>query len=143
METMPESTTPKARPEPSEMEKQTQALAQNLIKGTITQEEKGVATKMLQTLLASTLVNGISNIQGLSGILSGVTGQIALEFQERLIEEMEAGMSAETAWDFLEKMLNKQIQILDLQRKVVQGKELFPEANMNDEDKASWSILYL
>lgn len=110
------------------------SLSQKLMDGTATEEEKGTALKLLQTSLSVTMATGVSSLYNQINSLNGTMERLFTRMEAALQDQIEL-MSAEDCYDFIQKIQSKQIQVLDLYRKIVQGKELFATSALTEEEK--------
>lgn len=109
-------------------------LAEQLVSGTATESEQGVALKALQTALASSLVTGLRSLGENINNFNTVYNQI----YQRCIEQFEIQrdtMDFDKSLNLLIKLQSQQYDIIDLYRKVVQGKELFPSDSLSEDDR--------
>lgn len=115
-------------------------IVQSVVDGIATEREQGLALRALQTSLAFHLVKDLDklskNVTALNDVLQSALEKFTCQF------EAESGtMSSKDLLEIVEKIQNKQLQVMDLYRKVVQGRELFPDETMSDEEKTLKKLL--
>lgn len=127
--------------ESTELQVNTQALAEALASGVQTSEQAIHINRLVKTVLSLDLVQ---NQRSLIGSIQPVL-ELQARVKEKIIAMLDAeidGMDLETAWKYFEKMTSLTMSILDLQRKIVQGKELFnPADNLASEERSMLQLL--
>jgi len=111
-----------------------------VLEGQSTTEQVGIFNRLLNTALAQDLVQGQ---QALIRTLSGfeeVSQKLQNAIDQKLQVEVET-MELKELFEYYEKIQSYALRVLDLQRKIVQGKDLFPSDILSEEEKAFLSIL--
>ena len=118
----------------------TQAMVQQLQAGTLDESSKGVLLRTLQISMSSSIINNLKVLD------ESVTGLRAFgdKIMQKLLEKIEVAMETadlEELIKYTDFIINKQMQILDLQRKIHQGKELFPIDTFSEDEKQILKLL--
>lgn len=109
-------------------------LAKSIVAGTATEQDQGVALKALQNAMASSLISGLRTLDNTVVRLIGVSERLFDQLNTRMEVDVQ-NMQMNEVLRWIQTIQNNQIQILDLYRKVVQGRELFPSDTFSDEEK--------
>lgn len=118
----------------------TQSLVAQVLQGTLDESSMGTVLKTLQISMAASL---ISNQNKASKVMEAATSRIEkllTQFDKKLDTEMEF-LELEDQWKWIAKMHNMQITVLDLQRKIIQGKPLFSTEVLSEEEKMVVKLL--
>lgn len=109
-------------------------LVEQVVEGTATETETGVALKALRNQLSVQLIKSLSqsyqSITAFNDLLSDAIQKV----NQHYLESSEV-MEMETLMKYVDDITSKQIQLMELYRKVVQGKELFDAGTLSDDEK--------
>ena len=124
-----------------EVEKAT-TLAEIVLAGQATEQQQGMLARLIQTALASDLATGQRKL--LTSTIDSVTelqAKIKARFETQLEVELDS-LDCETALKYMKDLTTMAVQVLDLQRKIVQSpKNLFSDQVISDEERAFAAIL--
>ncbi len=109
-------------------------LSEKVLAGTATESERGLALRNLQTNLAITLTTGLGRSLALVERLNQSIESVVAKFEEKLRDEINI-MPATDLLSIVERIQSKQVAVLDLYRKIVQGKDLFPQETLSEEER--------
>ena len=113
-----------------------QALTKVVELGIQSQEQAIALNRLVQTVLAVDLVKGSRSLISSIDPLMEMYQKVFSKFQENLYEEVES-MGPEDCLKYLDALHSAALRIVDLQRKIVQGKELFSTADLLTEEEKS------
>lgn len=120
--------------------KEVEALVAVVMQGLSTSEQVGILNKTIQTSLAHELCVGqsllIERLNSFNEFFDSIQKKLLV-----LLQSEEENMDLDTAMKLMEKLFNMRMSLLDLQRKIVQGKDLFPADIYSEEERAFVSIL--
>lgn len=108
-------------------------LARQIELGQASIEEKGVALKALQASMAVSLYGGLNRALESTMKSTACLDELVNKFKDKLEYEIE-GMSPKDILEMIDRVQSSQLRILDLQRKIVQGKELIPQPSLSEEE---------
>lgn len=116
-------------------------LAQLIVSGQASEADKGLVLRTLQIGMASHFAAQIGQMH--SVITSGMQlyKDLEVKYQEQLAEQLEVGMSLEEIRDERNAMEERILTMLEIERKVIQGKSLFPEDTLSEDDRKVLRIL--
>lgn len=118
------------------MSQTTNEIAELISAGIATEEQQGVALKALKVGMAYTLTTGMGTILKDLNALSELSNRAINKINERLNLEIESdSISRKELMQFVDTIQQRQIQIMDLHRKIIQGKTLFEEDILSEEEK--------
>lgn len=116
-------------------------LAQLIVAGQASEADKGLVLRTLQIGMASHFAAQIGKMHAVITSGLGVYAQLEEKYQEQLAEQLEVGMSLEEIREERNSMEERMLTMLEIERKVVQGKALFPEDTLSDDDRKVLRIL--
>jgi len=110
-------------------------LVSTIMDGTITEDSLGTALKAMQINMAAALVvnqnKAVAMVEGMHSHYQ----KLQKRFDELIINEISTMTDAESVFEWIEKIHNMQLRTLEVQRKIVQGKELFNTTVLTPEEK--------
>lgn len=109
-------------------------MANAIVNGTATEQEQGIALRALQTNLAAQMVSGLNGICKSLSNLDNLLNHAYMKLHDRYEVDL-ANMDSTHLLNIIDSIQSKQLQVLDLYRKVVQGKNLFPEETISEEER--------
>lgn len=125
-----------------EKSKELQAMVSSIMDGNATVEELGVAVKALQTKMSVALISGVDSVLKSLQESTKVLDSAVSKFNEKIKIDVETDLlETKDLLEIIERMQNQQLKVLDLQRKIVQGKELIPQPSLSDEEKQVITLL--
>lgn len=125
-----------------EKSKELQAMVSSIMDGNATVEELGVAVKALQTKMSVALISGVDSVLKSLNESTKVLDTAVSKFNEKIKIDVETDLlETKELLEIIERMQNQQLKVLDLQRKIVQGKELIPQPSLSDEEKQVITLL--
>ena len=108
--------------------------------GVSVESDTGSALRSIKLALSSSMVSGIDNLYTQINSLQQSSDRLIRRINQ-LLEETVDVISLEDASKLMDTIQTKQIQILDLYRKVIQTKELFPSDTLSEEEKQVLRLL--
>lgn len=122
--------------------KELQAMVSSIMDGNATVEELGVAVKALQTKMSVALISGVDSVLKSLQDSTQVLDFVVSKFNEKIKVDVETDLlETKELLEIIERVQNQQLKVLDLQRKIVQGKELIPQPSLSDEEKQVITLL--
>ena len=109
-------------------------VSKKVLEGTATEAERGMVLRNIQTGLAGNLVAGLSDAMATINSFNAHLDRCINQLTLRLESDVQI-MDATQLIDIITKIQTRQLATLDLYRKVVQGKDLFPVETLSDEEK--------
>ena len=119
-----------------------QKLIEVVSAGVATEEQIGTLCRTLQINLSTNLITAMSqSLQGINKLAS-----IRDRVLDRVLELTDdplyiQNLSVNEGLSLIEFIQSSEVKLLDLQRKIVQGKELFPEMVMSEDEKKVIKLL--
>lgn len=110
-------------------------MVASILDGTVTEETLGLALKSLQINMAASLVMGQGKASEVANRLQKQTEKLLDRFDTLFDAEISKITEAEVALDMIERVHRIQLNTLEVQRKIVQGKDLFTTNIMSAEEK--------
>lgn len=111
-------------------------LAGLILTGQSTVSELGTACKSMQTGMAVSMLAGLNEITKAISKSTHLLDIVNSKIQTKIAAELEADLiETDDLISISERLVRTQISLIDLQRKIVQGKELIPETTLSDEEK--------
>lgn len=108
-------------------------LVEALESGIATSEQKGTAVKALQVKLATTLSNStlvvLDKLQSITDLLDSVIAQLRVRMVNLDTWDLKEVISV------IDLIESKQLQALDLLRKITQGRPLFSDEILSEDEK--------
>lgn len=122
------------------MKSDVEQLAQSIIDGTATEEQQGTAVKVMQTSMSANLLIGMKSLANNIARFNDLYERLFQRFSETLESQIDI-LPPETLYKYLSDLQSKQLLILDLYRKTVQGKDLFSSEILSDDEKKVIKLL--
>lgn len=112
------------------------ALAKMITDGDADIQERGSALRMMKTGMAVKLTAGLDSMLNQLTEQSKLLNTCIGKYNEMIMSAIEADtVSIEELRDFIDSTQSKQVQILELYRRVLQGKDLFDSQTFSDDEK--------
>jgi len=119
-----------------------QSIIDAVLSGTATEEQTGMIARQVQIGMSATLVQGMQSVYDLIQTSGNMLRTVQARFQEKLQVELDADtVSLNDMAKMIDVLQKNQITVLDLYRKVTQGKELFSQSMLSEEEKAVVKLL--
>jgi len=117
-----------------------ESLVNSVLKGTVDESTLGTFLKTLQVSMGANLLR---NQETLVSAVESLNSQIEklLSRYTQLMEFEVDNLTSEGAWEKIESIMGLQIKVVDLQRKIVQGKPLFNSDVLSDEERMVVKLL--
>lgn len=109
-------------------------LASIITDGIATEKEQGVALKAIRTAMSVSMAEGLKGIMAPSNRLA-VLADSAIDLLEARWQAESSDMSVKSLMRFIESIQSKQIQILDLYRKTIQGHDIISGDTLSEDEK--------
>lgn len=122
------------------MKSDVEQLAQSIIDGTATEEQQGTAVKVMQTSMSANLLIGMKSLANNIARFNDLYERLFQRFSETLESQIDI-LPPETLYKYLSDLQSKQLLILDLYRKTVQGKDLFSSEILSEDEKKVIKLL--
>lgn len=113
----------------------TTSVVRSIMDGSISEETLGTALKSLQIQMAATLISSQGKAIALVDGVSIYADKLKAKFDEVFAGEIDRMTGADELMGWLERINNMQLKTLEVQRKIIQGKELFSTTVMSAEEK--------
>ena len=117
-----------------------QELAALIETGQATEAQKGMALRAVQVAIAA---NMTGNLSVLSATLQGAVGlyvDMERRYQQLLSEEVH-NMSRQELAQEVNRFERRMMRLIDMQRQIIQGKTIFPDNSLSDDDKKVMQLL--
>lgn len=118
-------------------------LSRKLQQGLATKEERGVVLKTINTQLAVDLVSSMDGVRDSIERLKKLKNKVTNKFIEKAELALECDdMSIDDLQTMLNNIMDNEMKVVDLYRKVLQGNRmLFEEDSLSEEDKIILRVL--
>lgn len=117
-------------------EEDVERTADLIAKGVADEQQKGMALRNIKTGMSVKLSIGLDNLLGQLTRQSALLSKAIEKHNEMLEQSIDADTcSIEDLRDFIDSMQSKQLKILDLYRTTIQGKDLFDNQALSDDEK--------
>lgn len=110
------------------------ALVEQVVEGTATESEVGVALKTLRNSMSVNLIKSLSQSYESISVFNEVLQDAIVKFSDHYNESAEV-LEMETLLKYIDVITSKQIALAELIRKTVQGRELFDSSTMSDDER--------
>lgn len=113
-----------------------EALARLIMSGRASEQEKGLVLRTIQVGMATNMVAGLNELH--SNVVQAMNLYQALdsEYNRQLREQLEQGALTKEEIRIERDALEKRVHaILNLERQIVQGKNIFPEDSLSEDDR--------
>lgn len=109
-------------------------LVEQVVEGTATESEVGVALKSLRNQMSVNLIKSLSQSYESISAFNEVLQDAIVKFSDHYTESAEV-LEMETLLKYIDVITSKQIALAELIRKTVQGRELFDSTTMSDDER--------
>lgn len=117
-------------------------LAKAIIEGTATEEQRGIALQCIQITLATAMVSGVKQVTAPIDSLRNLQERLADYVSQQMIVKIDdQSMAPEKALEHLIEISDMQVKILELERKIIQGRDLMPSGLLSDDEKLVMKLL--
>ena len=124
------------------LKKNTDAVVSKVVNGTADAAKLKEVSRTLQFGLSSTLVSGIQDLYQNLDSISGIAGKFVKYFNDKIEAELSnKTLSFQEAFNYIKETYDLRIKVIDLYRKIAQGKELFPSDSLSDDVKMVVELL--
>lgn len=116
------------------------SIVKSVLEGTATEEQQGIIARQVQINLSATLVSGMQTLYSTIIESTQTLNAAQAKLAQRLETEADV-MSIDKLASVVDNMQSQQLKILDLYRRIVNGKELFPQGVLSEEEKQVVKLL--
>lgn len=102
--------------------------------GVATEEQLGIVLKQMQISISTKLLAQLKQQESLMSNVSSMLQRLYDRLDMIISTDLEM-MNVETVMDLIEKLTRLSNNYLELQRRIVQGKELFSSDTLSDDEK--------
>lgn len=111
-----------------------ETLAKRVSEGIATEQEIGVVLKQLQISLATSMLQELQEYNKSLDALKEIRMRLIDRLETIIITDIDL-MDVDTVTNLLKETSNMQMDNLDFQRKLIQGKSIFDFNTLSDEEK--------
>ena len=111
-----------------------ETLAKRVSEGIATEQEIGVVLKQLQISLATSMLQELQEYNKSLDALKEIRMRLIDRLETIIITDIDL-MDVDTVTNLLKETSNMQMDNLDFQRKLIQGKSIFDFSTLSDEEK--------
>lgn len=111
-----------------------ETLAKRVSEGIATEQEIGVALKQLQISLATSMLQELQDYNKSLDALKEIRMRLIDRLETIIITDIDL-MDVDTVTNLLKETSDMQMNNLDFQRKLIQGKSIFDFSTLSDEEK--------
>lgn len=111
-----------------------ETLAKRVSEGIATEQEIGVVLKQLQISLATSMLQELQEYNKSLDALKEIRMRLIDRLETIIITDIDL-MDIDTVTNLLKETSNMQMDNLDFQRKLIQGKSIFDFSTLSDEEK--------
>lgn len=113
-----------------------EALAHLIMSGRASEQEKGLVLRTIQVGMATNMVAGLNELHSNVAQAMNLYQALDLEYNRQLREQLEQGALTKEEIRIERDALEKRVHaILNLERQIVQGKNIFPEDSLSEDDR--------
>lgn len=113
-----------------------EALARLIMSGRASEQEKGLVLRTIQVGMATNMVAGLNELHSNVAQAMGLYQALDAEYMRRLQEQLESQSLTKEEIRIERDALEKRMHaILNLERQIVQGKNIFPEDSLSEDDR--------
>lgn len=124
------------------LRKNTEKIVSQVVSGTANDKKLNDVSRALQFGLSSTLVSGIQKLYTNLDSISNIASKFVKYFNEQIEANLNnKTVSYQEAFGYIKDTYDLHIKVIDLYRKIAQGKELFPSNSLSDEEKMVVTLL--
>lgn len=123
-------------------EKTVEELSALVMSGQSSEQERGMFLRAIQVGMSSNLVSQLNALHGIMSKAMSLYSALDEQFLNMLQEELNEGVLTKDEIRLERNALENRIKsVLTLERQVLQGKSLFPEDALSEDDKKVLRIL--
>lgn len=123
-------------------EKTVEELSALVMSGQSSEQERGMFLRAIQVGMSSNLVSQLNALHGVVSKAMSLYAALDEQFLNMLQEELNEGVLTKDEIRLERNALENRIKsVLTLERQVLQGKPLFPEDSLSEDDKKVLRIL--
>lgn len=111
-----------------------ETLAKRVSEGIATEQEMGVVLKQLQISLATSMLQELQHYNKSLDALKEIRMRLIDRLETIIITDIDL-MDVDTVTNLLKETSDMQMDNLDFQRKLIQGKSIFDFSTLSDEEK--------
>ena len=115
-------------------------LVKRLNAGVLEESERGTLLKMLQISLASSLIGNTHKVDENVVQMNSLLEKVNRRYVELVYSSLES-YNLEELTDILNSLVDRQLKVADLQRKVLQGKELISGEVLSDDERKILKVM--
>lgn len=113
-----------------------EALARLIMSGRASEQEKGLVLRTIQVGMATNMVAGLNELHSNIAQAMNLYQALDSEYNRQLREQLEQGALTKEEIRIERDALEKRVHaILNLERQIVQGKNIFPEDSLSEDDR--------
>lgn len=113
-----------------------EALARLITSGRASEQEKGLVLRTIQVGMATNMVAGLNELHSNVAQAMNLYQALDSEYNRQLREQLEQGALTKEEIRIERDALEKRVHaILNLERQIVQGKNIFPEDSLSEDDR--------
>lgn len=113
-----------------------EALARLIMSGRASEQEKGLVLRTIQVGMATNMVAGLNELHSNVAKAMNLYQALDSEYNRQLREQLEQGALTKEEIRIERDALEKRVHaILNLERQIVQGKNIFPEDSLSEDDR--------
>lgn len=115
---------------------QAENLANLIMSGQASEKDKGLVLRTIQIGMASSMVAQLNSMHAVTAKAMSLYNRLDEEFMRQTEELLEAGTLTREELRLERNSIESRIMaILNLERQIVQGKNIFPEDSLSEEDR--------
>lgn len=124
------------------MDQKAQNLAEVILSGQASEEERGLALRNLQTGISASMVAGMNVLHKSVQKAFDLYLELDDAYMQKLREELDSNILTKDEIRIERNALESRIyKIVNLERQVTQGKSLFPEDSLSESDRKVLRLL--
>lgn len=132
----------KSEEDKPEIVMQAESLARLLLSGQASEQDKGIALRTIQIGMASGVVAQVVRLHNRMADAMTLYEELDKAYLDNIQEVIEAGlMTPDEIKHTQTRLYNRILEVLDLERRLLQGKSLFPADTISDEDRKVLRLL--
>lgn len=118
----------------TEMTESVDCLVKRINEGIATEQESGVALKQLQISLSTGLLKDLQLLMANLGTFTDLRQRLVQRLEDIVLTEVDL-MDVDTVMKLLKDLHSMQLDGLEFQRKLIQGKSIYDFNTLSDEEK--------
>lgn len=109
--------------------------------GVASEKDQGAALKAIQTSMTLTMSLGVKNVMNSMSRMSALLDKAIDRYNNKFGTLLDSdAASVDEMMDYINTVQTKQIQLMDLYRKIVQGRDMFAESGLSDNERMVLSL---